>query len=211
MLRQVAPDIRLRILLDGSILHRRIKVVKHRIENDSPALDSLETQQGMVDAAQLARSDEDERIMLLRHIVDGEEIFGKGNHQTAGAFYEHGIIAMGKFPGGTLYFSEVYRAHVYAGGEVVREGIGEYLGHGQPLFVFRQVAGSGEAAVQVDVLGMTGVAGLDELLGDDAQAALHKLTGVPGGAIAFSGICINAADEVDVFCFHYFVFFRAMI
>ena len=29
--------------------------------------------------------------------------------------------------------------------------------------------------------------------------------------IAFSGICINAADEVDVFCFHYFVFFRAMI
>lgn len=32
---------------------------------------------------------------------------------------------------------------------------------------------------------MTGVAGLDEFLGDDAQAALHKLTGVPGGAIAF--------------------------
>ena len=69
---------------------------------------------------------------------------------------------MGKFPGGTLYFSEVYRALVYAGGEVGRAGIGEYLGHGQPLFVFRQVAGSGEAAVQVDVLGMTGVAGLDE-------------------------------------------------
>ena len=86
-------------------------------------------------------------------------------------------------------------------------GIGEYLGHGQPLFVFRQIAGSGEATVQVDVLGMTGVAGLDELLGDDTQAALHKLTGVPGGAIAFSGICINAADEVDVFCFHYSVFF----
>ena len=45
---------------------------------------------------------------------------------------------MGKFPGGTLYFSEVYRALVYAGGEVGRAGIGEYLGHGQPLFVFRQ-------------------------------------------------------------------------
>lgn len=64
-------------------------------------------------------------------------------------------------------------------------GVGEYLGHGQPLFVFRQVASSGEAAVQVDVLGMAGVAGLDELLGDDAQAALYKLTGIPGGAIAF--------------------------
>ena len=44
ILLQVAPDIPLRILLDSRILHRRIKVIKHRIENDVPATDSLETQ-----------------------------------------------------------------------------------------------------------------------------------------------------------------------
>ena len=211
MLGQILLDVFHRVFLDSLILHGGIEVVEYRIECDAPVLDGFEAQQGVVDAAQLSGGDEDKRVLLFHNVVYRQEIFGEGNHQTSGSFYEHGIIAVGKFPGGTLYFHEVYRALVYAGGEVGGAGVGEYFGHGQPLFVFRQVAGSGEVAVQVDVLGMAGVAGLDELLGDDAQAALHKLTGIPGGAIAFSGICINAADEVDVFCFHYFVFFRAMI
>ena len=80
-----------------------------------PVLDGFEAQQGVVDAAQLSGGDKDKRVLLLRNVVYRQEIFGKGNHQTAGAFYEHGIIAMGKFPGGTLYFFEVYRALVYGG------------------------------------------------------------------------------------------------
>ena len=122
----------------------------------------------MVDAAQLSGGDKDKRVLLLRNVVYRQEIFGKGNHQTAGAFYEHGIIAMGKFPGGTLYFSEVYRALVYAGGEVGRAGIGEDFGHCKTLVILRQIAGAHDAAVQVDVLGVSGIAGLNEFLGDDA-------------------------------------------
>lgn len=81
-----------------------------------------EVQQGVVDTAQLSGGDEDKRVLLLCNVVYRQEIFGEGNHQTSGAFHEHGIIAVGKFPGGTLYFSEVYRALVYASGEVGEQG-----------------------------------------------------------------------------------------
>ena len=42
-------------------------------------------QQGVVDAAQLSGGDKDKRVLLLRNVVYRQEIFGKGNHQTAGA------------------------------------------------------------------------------------------------------------------------------
>ncbi len=104
---QIALDIRLRIFLNGSVLHRWIEVVEHRIEGDSPALDGLETQQGMVDAAQLARSDKDERITLLRYVVDGEKVLGKGDHQTAGSFHQYPVVAASQFEGGTFNLVEI--------------------------------------------------------------------------------------------------------
>ena len=119
MLGQIQLDVFHRVFLDSLVLYRGIEVVEYRIERDAPVLDGFEAQQGVVDAAQLSGGDKDKRVLLLRNVVYRQEIFGKGNHQPAGAFYEHGIIAMGKFPGGMLYFFEVYRAHVYAGGDAV--------------------------------------------------------------------------------------------
>ena len=133
MLGQILLDVFHRVFLDSLILHGGIEVVEYRIECDAPVLDGFEAQQGVVDATQLSGGDEDKRVLLFHNVVYRQEIFGEGNHQTSGSFYEHGIIAVGKFPGGTLYFHEVYRALVYAGGEVGGAGVGEYLGHGQPL------------------------------------------------------------------------------
>jgi hypothetical protein len=48
-----------------------------------------------------------------------------------------------------------------------RAGIGEDFGHCKPLVILRQIAGAHDAAVQVDVLGVSGIAGLNEFLGDD--------------------------------------------
>ena len=104
VLGQILLDVFHRVFLDSLVLYRGIEVVEYRIERDAPVLDGFEAQQGVVDAAQLSGGDKDKRVLLLRNVVYRQEIFGKGNHQTAGAFYEHGIIAMGKFPGGTLYF-----------------------------------------------------------------------------------------------------------
>lgn len=77
-------------------------------------------------------------------------------------------------------------------------GVGIDFGHGEPLAVFGQVSCAHEAAVQVDVLGMSGVACLDELLRDDALSACRPLGGEPGGAVALACIGVDAAYKVDV-------------
>ncbi len=71
--------------------------------------------------------------MLLRHIVDGEEIFGKGNHQTAGSFHQHPVVAAGQFEGSPFNLVEIDGTSVDAGGQVRRARIRENLGHGQPF------------------------------------------------------------------------------
>ena len=199
---QIVLDIRLRIFLNGSVLHRWIEVVEHRIEGDSPALDGLETQQGMVDAAQLARSDKDERITLLRYVVDGEKVLGKGDHQTAGSFHQYPVVAASQFEGGTFNLVEINGAPVDACGQVGRAGIGIDFGHGQTFPVFGQVSRAHDAAVEVDVLAMADVARLDELLGDDPVAFVGKFLGQPGCTIAFPGICIDATDKINVVRIH---------
>lgn len=52
--------------------------------------------------------------------------------------------------------------------------------------------------MQVDVFAVAHVACLDEFLGDDASAFFDELCCIPGGAVGFSGIGVDAADEVDV-------------
>ena len=77
------------------------------------------------------------------------------------------ISAAGKLLRGVLYFVEVDRTVVDACRKMGRAGIGEDFGHCKPLVILRQIAGAHDAAVQVDVLGVSGIAGLNEFLGDD--------------------------------------------
>ena len=163
----------------------------------------------MIDAAQFAGCYENEGIVFLGDVVYGEIFFRQGNHQAAGAFYQYDVVATGEFAGGALYFAEVDGAVVDTRRKVGRAGVGEDFGHGEPFFIFRQVACAHDTAVKVDVFGMAGVAGLDEFLGDDTLSVLGYLLGVPGGAVAFSGIGIDTADEIDVgiHVFLYFIFY----
>ena len=85
-----------------------------------------------------------------------------------------------------------------------RAGVGVDFGHGEAFTVFGQVARAHEATVEVDVFRVAYVAGLYRFLGDDAIALAHHLARQPGGAVAFSGIGVDAADEVN----HRFSFFR---
>lgn len=64
--------------------------------------------------------------------------------------------------------------------------------------VFGQVAGAHDAAVQVDVFRMSGIAGLDEFLSDDAPLASIQLASIPGSTVTFSGIRIDAADKINL-------------
>ena len=85
-----------------------------------------------------------------------------------------------------------------------RAGVGVDLGHGEAFTVFGEVAGAHEATMEVDIFGVAYVAGLYQFLGDDAIALAHHLARQPGGAVAFSGVGVDAADEVNhmLFCFN---------
>ena len=121
----------------------------------------------MIDTAQLAGCHEDKGVVLIGNVVYGEIFSGQGNHQSAGSFHEYGVVAAGKLLRGVLYFVEVDRTVVDACRKMGRAGIGEDFGHCKPLVILRQIAGAHDAAVQVDVLGVSGIAGLNEFLGDD--------------------------------------------
>lgn len=55
---------------------------------------ALKAKQGMIDAAQLSGGNEDKRISLLCYIVDGKQLIGKGNHQSACTFEQYDLIAL---------------------------------------------------------------------------------------------------------------------
>lgn len=201
-LREVAPEVAaqvlLRVLLDGGVGQSGIEVVEHGVEPDTAAGHGFQAEEGVVHAAQLARGDEDERIASFGDVVDGEVLVLQGDHQAAGTFDQHRVVAAGQFLRSLPDAFEVYFAAVDACGQVGRGGVGEDFGHGEAFAVFGQVAGAHEAAVQVDILAVAHVACLDEFLGDDASAFFDELRRIPGGTVGLSGIGVDAADEVDV-------------
>ena len=58
-----------------------------------------------------------------------------------------------------------------------------------------------------NIFGMAGIAGLNELLGDDTLTAANQFAGQKCGAIRLSGIRIDAADKINVVfhCFEYYI------
>ena len=195
---EVAAQVLLRVLLDGGIGQGGVEIVEYGVESDIAAGHGFQAEQGVVHASQLARGDEDERITPFGDVVDGEVLVLQGDHQAAGTFDQHRVVAAGQFLRSLPDAFEVYFAVVDACGQVGRGGVGEDFGHGEAFTVFGQVTGAHKAAVQVDIFAVAHVACLDEFLGDDLSAFLDELRRIPGGAVGLSGIGVDAADEVDV-------------
>lgn len=111
-MREVAPEVAaqvlLRVLLDGGVGQSGIEVVEHGVEPDTAAGHGFQAEEGMVHAAQLARGDEDERIASFGDVVDGEVLVLQGDHQAAGTFDQHRVVAAGQFLRGAVDAFEVY-------------------------------------------------------------------------------------------------------
>ena len=185
------------IVPDGRVLHFGVEVVEHGVQGDVSLSDGFEAQEGVADAAQLARSDEDEGTSARGDVVDGKQLFRQGNHQSAGALHQDDFIATGQFVGGAANFLQVNGSSVYASGQMWRTGIGIDFRGRQSFLVFGQGFDAHQAPVQVDVLGVANVTGLYQFLGDDSQARPLQLLGKPAGAVALSGIRVDAADVVN--------------
>ena len=93
-------EVALGVGLDSGVGYRGVEVVEEVAHEDAAALDGFETEQGVVDAAELAAGDEDEGIALRLEVVDGEIILGEGDHQSASAFDEDDIVTTGELVGG---------------------------------------------------------------------------------------------------------------
>ena len=200
----------LRIVADGRVLHFGVEVVEHGMEGNVSLLDGLKAQEGVADAAQLARSDEDEGTAARGDVVDGQQFFCQGNHQSAGTLHQDDFIPPGELVRGAANLLQVDGALVDAGGQVGRTGVGVDFGCGQAFLVFGQGFDAHQAAVQVDVLGVAHIAGLYEFLGDEVQAGPFQLLGEPACTVAFSGVSVDAADVIDV-AVHVISFLRGYI
>lgn len=107
-------DVLTGIVLNGLVVHGGVEVVEHGVEPHVAVADCLEAEQGVVDASQLAGGDEDEGVVVVGYVVDGEVVFGEGYHESARSLHEDGVVAAGKFTGGLLYLPEVDGAVVDA-------------------------------------------------------------------------------------------------
>lgn len=91
-----------RIVEYGRILHLRIQVVDQHTQTDMPAPHGLQTQQGVVHAAQFARSHKDNGIVLLHDVVNGQHILRQGDHQSARTFKQHTVVTLAQLTGSVL-------------------------------------------------------------------------------------------------------------
>lgn len=191
-----------------------IQIVGKGVQADAAALDGFQAEQDVVDAAQAARCHKDEGQLAVGNVVDGEIATGERYHQTAGSFKQYRVVAFAQGVHGALDLVEVDVTTVDFGSQMRRTGISEDFGHGEPFVVLGQQTGAHQAAVQLDVFRQFGVAGLDKLLGDGADAAGVPLAGQETGGIALADAGVHAADKIYVL-FHCSVclcvdyFFRA--
>lgn len=154
--------------------------------------DGFEREYGMIDGAEYAVGDKYERKIARRDIVDGKEIISDGNHQSSRPFNKHHIVAFKQCFGRAVNDAEVDFASVHARCELSGGGIGEDYGSGRMVKVLGERVDAHQTAVEVDVLGKSGVAGLDEFLGDDAFALFHKTCGEIAGDVAFACVSVNS-------------------
>ena len=178
-----------------------VGVIEHAVDCDAAALEGLEGQDGMVDRAKHTIGDDSDRQIARGNIVDGEEIVGDRHHQSAGAFDKDDIIARRECGGAAVNGREVNLAAVYARGELCRSRIAENDGRRGHVEVFGKRRDAEKAAVGVDVLGVADIAGLNEFLGCDSQAAVEILTGEPGSAVGLAGVGVDAGDKYRLFHF----------
>ena len=93
-------EVALGVALDGGVGYRGVEVVEEVAHGDVAALDGFEAEQGVVDAAQFAAGDEYQGVALRLEVVDGEVLFGEGDHQAASAFDEDDIVTTVELVGG---------------------------------------------------------------------------------------------------------------
>ena len=172
-----------------------IGVVEDRMEIDSMVSYSLERKDGMIDGSKTAVHHQDERQTARSYVVDGEEIVGDGDHQTAGTLDEDTIVAAEQFFRAVVDDVEGDVAAIDACSELRRAGVGvdqRCCGVVEILGKHLHIA---EAAVSLDILRGADATGLYEFLSDDRQALLHPLRCKPCGAECLSGVGVDAADK----------------
>ena len=182
-------------VVGNDLIAVEVGVVEDVFQIDSACSDGFKTEDGMVDRSEDAICDDSERQTARGDVVDGEKVVGDGNHESAGTLDEEDVVARCEELTAAVDGRKVDRAAVDTRGELCGGGVGEYDRRSGEVCVFRERACAGETAVELDVLGATYVAGLDEFLSYYRQASVHHLTCEPGCAVAFSGVSVDAGYE----------------
>ena len=89
---QIPLDEELCILLYRPVLYRRVEVVQNGIQFDLPVFDGFQAEQCVVDTAQFAGSDKQQRVSLLRNIVNRQQFVGKRHHQASGSLEQDNVV-----------------------------------------------------------------------------------------------------------------------
>ena len=90
---EIVADVFLRVALDDFVLFGWEEVVSHGMESDAPPLDGFQAEKRVVDAAQPPGRDEDERVAVPCHVVDGQQAACEGNHQATRTFEQDSVEA----------------------------------------------------------------------------------------------------------------------
>lgn len=96
------------------VLYRRVEVVENGIQFDPPVFDGFQAEQCVVDTAQFAGSDKQQRVSLLRNIVNRQQFVGKRHHQASGSLEQDNVVTAAQLFCSTFYFVKVDGTSVYA-------------------------------------------------------------------------------------------------
>lgn len=173
-----------------------VGVVENKRHFYAASLYGLKREYRMVDGSQRAVYHKNERKPTRGHVVGCKEIIGEGHHKAASALYKDDLKSLEQPPCGAIDYFERNIATVEAGGELRRAGVAEYQRSGGMVEVDIHRLHAHNAAVKLDILGKILIAGLDKLLRNDILPDGHQCGGEPAGAVAFTGIGMDTADEI---------------
>ena len=185
---------------DGVVLYPfavgREVVVDDVADANATEAAEFEAHKGVVDAAEFGGGDEDEGVGVLLDVVDGEVGAGDGHIEPAGTFEQDGVVAFEQASGGLVNDFGVDGDMVNFGGKVRGSGVGHDVRAGGAVAVDVLWGNAHDFAVFEDVFGDALAPGLDEFLCDDAHAFCLEGAGNDACRNGFSGIRVDAADEI---------------
>ena len=181
----------------------RILVIDNGFHGNTILLGSKQTEQGVIDTAQFAGSNQNQGIALIPDVVDGQRLKIVGYHEATRSLQQDIFVPFAQSLGSLRDDLQVNGTSILGSRHVWRTGIAENIGAGPSFPILFGEGDALDAAVLLDVFGYLLASGLDHLLGNYAFAGLCQCLGDRSGSSRLADTGVDTGDEIDVsFCIH---------